>query len=783
MSLSYEEKAYTGLSAEEVRQRRESGRQNAAPEPVTKSTGRILKDNVCTLFNLFNLLIAIALALVGAWSNMLFMAIIVLNTLIGIAQEIHAKRLVDKLSLLNSPTAEVIRGGEVQTVPVQELVEDDVVELASGSQVSADCVILSGKVEVNESLLTGEAEPVPRRPGERLLSGSFIVSGRCRAEVEHVGAENYAAKLASEAKRLRRVNSELLHSMRRVTCFTAYLIPPLGVLLFLEAYFLRAEAVNQAVVTTAAALLGMLPKGLVLLISISLAVGIAALAKKRVLVQELFALETLAHVDTLCLDKTGTLTTGQMQVEDVLPTDLGEELDLEELMAGFVSGAQDNNATYLALKERFTRRSGFTARSAVLFSSERKWSAVAFDGFTLVVGAPEKLAGRAAAGLVQDLLKDGKRVLLVGITREAVQPKEPLPLMEWLGTIVIADKLRPDAVTTLEYFKREGVDLKLISGDNPEAVSALAAQAGFPDYGRYIDMSGVTDDADIELAAANCSIFGRATPQQKQKLIQALQNQGRTVAMTGDGVNDLLALREADCSIAVAEGSDAAKQIAQVALLDSGFSALPDVLAQGRRVVNNITRVAGVFFVKTVYSVLLSVVCLLLNIPFPLIPIQVTLIDLVIEGYPAFFMSFEPDGRKISGRFLPTVLRRAAPNAVAILACFLILLAVPLGEEQSSTVFYLLVGTVGIMAVFKASWPMSRLRAFLCTTMTLGFYAAVLLFHSLLHVEPLETANLPLLISLALVSFLIERGAAALIKRFDSHICNGDANLREAGKL
>lgn len=398
MSLSYEEKAYTGLSAEEVRQRRESGRQNAAPEPVTKSTGRILKDNVCTLFNLFNLLIAIALALVGAWSNMLFMAIIVLNTLIGIAQEIHAKRLVDKLSLLNSPTAEVIRGGEVQTVPVQELVEDDVVELASGSQVSADCVILSGKVEVNESLLTGEAEPVPRRPGERLLSGSFIVSGRCRAEVERVGAENYAAKLASEAKRLRRVNSELLRSMRRVTCFTAYLIPPLGVLLFLEAYFLRAEAVNQAVVTTAAALLGMLPKGLVLLISISLAVGIAALAKKRVLVQELFALETLAHVDTLCLDKTGTLTTGQMEVEDVLPTDLGEKLDLEELMAGFVSGAQDNNATYLALKERFTRANGFTARSAVPFSSERKWSAVAFDGFTLVVGAPEKLAGRAAAG-------------------------------------------------------------------------------------------------------------------------------------------------------------------------------------------------------------------------------------------------------------------------------------------------------------------------------------------------------------------------------------------------
>ena len=764
MDIRWTPEAFMGLDGDEVRLRRESGRQNTPPERVTKTTGQIFRDNVCTLFNLFNLLIAVALALVGAWSNMLFMAIIVLNTLIGVAQELHAKHLVDRLSLLNAPASAVIREGRRAEIPVQEMVADDVVELTAGAQVSADCVILGGEIEVNESLLTGEAEPVLRRPGEHLLSGSTVVSGLCRARVEHVGGENYAARIAHEARRLRRVNSELLSSMRRVTRFTAYLIPPLGVLLFAEAVLLRGSGAEQAVVSTAAALLGMLPKGLVLLISISLAVGIASLASKRVLVQELYVLETLAHVDTLCLDKTGTLTTGQLEVEDVILTELGESMPFEELMGAFVDGSADRNATFTALRGRFTARGRFSPAASVPFSSERKWSAVSFGSLTLVVGAPEKLAGEAINELLEEKYRSGRRVLLVGVTREEVLPGSPLPLLEWLGTIVMTDTLRPQAAQVLDYFRREGVDLKLISGDNPAAVSALAEQAGFPHADRYIDMSGVTAEEEIERAALSCSVFGRTTPQQKRQLVQALQRNGRTVAMTGDGVNDLLALREADCSIAVAAGSDAARQVSQIVLLDSDFSALPDVLAQGRRVVNNITRVAGVFFVKTIYSVLLSVVCLLMNIPFPLIPIQVTLIDLVIEGYPAFFMSFEPDGRKITGRFLPTVLRRAAPNAAAILVCFLILSLLPLSAGQSSVLFYFLVGAVGIQAVFKAGWPLNRLRAFLCITMTLGFYAAAILFRSLLQLELPDMSNLPLLASLVLVSFLVERAAAALIQ-------------------
>lgn len=589
----------------------------------------------CTLFNLFNVLIAIALALVGAWSNMMFICIIAVNTLIGIVQELHAKKLVEKLSLLSAPTVRVIRDGKHSEIPIHELVEQDVIELEAGNQVCSDCVILVGEAEVNESLLTGESDPVLKPEGSHLLSDSFIVSGRCRACVEHVGVENYAAAIAREAKRLRGIHSELLSSMRKVTHFTAFLIPPLGILLFLEAFLLQGDTLNHAVVTTAAGLLGMLPKGLVLLISISLAVGIITLSRKKVLVQELFALETLAHVDTLCLDKTGTLTQGKMQVESDV----------------------------------------FSPIHKIPFSSERKWSAIEFQNAgTFVIGAPERLGASVPPHLERDE-QTGKRLLLAGYTKEPLDQNGPLPHIQELAYIVISDSIRPNAAETLAYFQKEGVALKLISGDNPVTVSALAKQVGFPEAERYLDMTGITEEAQIEKAAADYSIFGRVSPLQKKQLVQALQKKGHVVAMTGDGVNDLLALRQADCSIAMAQGSDAARQISQVVLLDSDFSALPSVLSEGRRVVNNITRVAGVFFVKTIYSVLLSLVCLVLNIPFPFMPIQITLIDLIIEGYPAFFISFEPDNRRITGRFLPSVLRRAFPNAVSILICFVVLLA------------------------------------------------------------------------------------------------------------
>ena len=758
-----------GLTAEQVQTKKENGRQNTQPEKVTKSASQILKDNICTLFNLFNVLIAIALALVGAWTNMLFILIIALNTLIGIVQEFHAKKLVDKLSLLSMPTAKVIRDGKSSELPIQELVEEDVIELDAGRQVCSDSIILEGTVEVNESLLTGESDPIPKSAGSHLLSGSFIISGKCRACVEHVGAENYASKIAHEAKKMRGVQSELLSSMRKVTRFTGYLIPLLGVLLFLEAFFLRHDTVSNAVVTTAAGLLGMLPKGLVLLISISLAVGIITLSKKKVLVQELFALESLAHVDTLCLDKTGTLTQGAMQVEEVLQTEVGRSMGFDELVGSFLQYSDDNNATFQALNSYFSKNNSFVPVHKIPFSSERKWSAMTFEKIgTFIIGAPERLADGAVDEMLQKGNYDGKRILLAGITQGAVSQDSPLPLIQCLAAIIISDPIRPNAAETLAYFQKEGVDLKLISGDNPVTVSALAMQAGFPEAERYIDMSSVTEETEVEQAALTYSVFGRVSPLQKKQLVQALQKHGHSVAMTGDGVNDLLALREADCSIAIAEGSDAARQVSQVVLLDSNFSSLPAVLGEGRRVVNNITRVAGVFFVKTIYSVLLSIVCLLFNIPFPFLPIQITLIDLIIEGYPSFFMSFEPDSRKITGRFLPSVMERAFPNAISILVCFLIylimspLLQIP--AEQWGILLYLLVGTVGIQAVFKASWPFNKLRVFLCSTMTVGFYLAVFLFHQLLQVALPTGSTIFLFVGFALLSFLIERGASAIVQ-------------------
>ncbi len=760
-----------GLTQEQVRRQREAGLQNDAPEKITRTTGQIVKDNVCTLFNLFNLLIALALAAVQAWSNLFFMAIILLNTAIGIFQEIKAKNLVDKLSLLSLPKADVVREGSICSVPVEELVRDDVLLLQSGRQICADAILMEGEIEVNESLLTGESDPVSKQKGDLVLSGSFVISGKCRAKVEHVGSANYATKIAEEAKAHRKVHSELLSSMRKVTRFTGYFILPLGILLFIQAYFIRGDLLGESVIGTAAGLLGMLPKGLVLLISIALAAGVIALAKKNVLVQELYALETLAHVDVLCLDKTGTITKGKMQVEEEIALPGGEGAPFEQLMGSFLAHTDDNNATFQALSEFYPSSDALAPSWKIPFSSQRKWSAMGFEGGqTLVLGAPERLCPEGGLpGEVLAQMERGSRVILAGLAQGAVSAERPLPEVLPIRAIVISDAVRPNAAKTLDYFKKEGVALKVISGDNPRAVSAIALAAGLSGAERYIDMSQVESEDELAAAARQYTVFGRVSPHQKKQLVQALQKAGHRVAMTGDGVNDILALREADCSIAIGEGSDAARQVSQLVLLDSDFASLPSVLVEGRRVVNNVTRVASIFFVKTIYSAILSVLCILMNIPFPFVPIQITLIDLAIEGYPTLFMSFEPDGRKIAGRFLPSVLRRALPNALTIVADVLLvwLIAPYLGipAEQSESIMYLLVGLMGVAAVFKSCWPFNKLRVFLFTTMTIGFYAAIYLFRDLLHVALPSAGQLPFLFLLAAGSILLERIFAFLVNR------------------
>lgn len=706
-----------------------------AKETASKTTAQILRDNVCTLFNLLNLLIAIALIAVHAWSNLFFIFVIALNTIIGIAQELKAKRLIEKLTLLSQPNAKIERNGTIRSVPIAEVQEQDILLLESGNQICADAVVRSGGIEVNESLLTGESDAIFKKEGDTLLSGSSVISGTCQATVLHVGSDSYAAKLTKEAKKTKAMHSELVGSMRKVTRLTSLCIVPLGILLFVQALFFRDSSMYDAVVGTSAGLLGMLPKGLYLLISISLAAGIITLSKKNVLVQDLYSLENLAHVDVLCLDKTGTLTEGNMKVEKAVLFPETDSAMFQEWMGNFLTHTQDNNATFQAMYTYFNGMDTLSVTEQIPFSSDRKWSAMTFSGVgTLVIGAPEKLCPDKLSESVLEAQRNGKRVLLAGITQHPVQKEQPLPKMQLLAEIILTDPLRVNAAKTIAAFQQEGVSVKLISGDNPMTASAMAQQAGVFQGDRWIDMRTVTD-SEIDAAAEQYTVFGRVTPQQKKQLIQAFHRQKHTVAMTGDGVNDLLALKEADCSISVGQGSDAARQTAQLVLLDSDFAVLKDVLLEGRRVVHNVTRSAGVFFIKTLYSILLCVLCLLTNTPFPFVPIQITLIDLVIEGYPSFFLSFLPDARPVRTKFLPEAIRRAAPNALAIGVCFLFYLILHAmgifglsGEQtQANTLLFLLIGTVGLLGVFKMCLPFTKGKAFFAATSAIGFYFAIAL--------------------------------------------------------
>ena len=694
---------------------------------------------------------------------MVFILIIIINVLIGIIQEIHGKNLVKKLSILTASKTKVVRDGKEEEIDVNEIVLDDIVLLSQGDQIPSDAYVLEGEIEVNESLLTGESDTILKEKDSKLLSGSFVVSGKCYAKIEKVGDDNFANQIINATKKHKQVNSELLNSMKKVTNFTSFVIIPVGVILFVQAYVFRANELQQAVVATAAALLGMLPKGFVLLTSIALESGVIKLAKKQVLVQDLYSVETLAHVDTLCLDKTGTITEGKMKVIDIEKYDEKVLPDtLENIMNSYVKMTDDSNATFMALKNHFKGEAKYEKISDISFSSERKWSSVTFrDIGTIIVGAPERLTVKSGIELpkiVLDAQKDGKRVLCIAYTKEDVVPDE-LPKVTIVASIVLADPLRRNAKEMLGYFKTQAVDIKIISGDNPVTVSTIAKRAGLEDYESYIDLSTLKSDDEIIDIADKYSIFARVLPHQKSIIVKALQAKGHQVAMTGDGVNDVIALREADCSITLPEANDAAKQVSQIVLLNPDFSVLKDVLMEGRRVVNNLTNVARIFFIKTIYSVLVSLFCILTNTAFPFIPIQITLIDLAIEAYTSLFISFEPNGKSVRGIFLHTVLRNAAPFAIMITLNTIVLsyLGPVLGirPEPLVTIMYLLIGFVSILAVLEVCIPFNKLRAFLFSTTFVGFFVAVYLFRNLLHVASINTNEFVIFIVFAVISTIV----------------------------
>lgn len=767
-----------GLTDEQVLQRIENGQINKVEDDKTRTNWEIIRDNVCTLFNLFNLLIAIALISVKAYTNLAYMLIIIVNIVIGIVQEIHARNLVQKLSVLKVSKATVVRNGKEKEINIDEIVLDDVIILDSGKQICADSVVLDGEVEVNESLLTGESDTILKQKGDKLLSGSYVVSGKCHSKVEKVGKDNFAAQITSETKKYKRAESELVNSMKKVTNFTSFVIIPVGIILFVQAYFFRNVDITNSVVSTAAALLGMLPKGLMLLITISLATGVIKLAKKRVLVQDLYSVETLAHIDTLCLDKTGTITEGRMKVDNVkVYNEKCMPHSIQKMMTAFVNEMTDNNATFMALKDYYQGEDKFEVADTMAFSSERKWSSISFKNEgSIVLGAPERLIEKSKMEMPKEIIdaqKAGRRMLFIAFTNKVISD-EKLPELEIVAAITLDDPLRKNAKEMLGFFKKQNVDIKVISGDNPLTVSSIAKKAGLESYDAYIDLSTISSDDEIPELVDKYSVFARVMPHQKSLIVKALQEKGHSVAMTGDGVNDVVALKQADCSITLPEASDIARQVSQIVLLNSDFSVLKDVLMEGRRVVNNITNVARIFFIKTIYSMLLSLFNIITNTAFPFIPIQITLIDLVIEGYTSFFLSFKENSKPIKGTFLRTVIKNAMPYALAIIVSIIILTftrqGLNLNVEEAETVMYLAIGGISVFAVIEACRPFTKISTFLCTTTALGYLFAVFLFKNLLHLAPITENMLMIFIVNLILAYIFVIGMKTIINNLGKEL-------------
>jgi len=684
---------------------------------------------------LMNIIIAVALILVKSYHNLLFLGVIIVNTVIGIFQELRSKRTLEKLSLVNAAKATVIRDGQQVVISVHDIVEDDIIIFQNGDQITVDAVVLDGEAEVNESLLTGEADAIVKKRDAELLSGSFVVSGSCVARAVRVGENSYASKLTSEAKKYKRLHSQLMASINSIIRFTSAFMIPFAVILMACEWFSDHFVAKDAVTSTAAALIGMMPQGLILLTTVSLVVGVIKLAKKNTLVQELYCIETLSRVSLLCLDKTGTITKGTMSVSEVVP--LSDNMSVaarNELIAAAIHAIGDQNATAVAVRTYFgdSTTSDYVTTQTRPFSSDRKWSSVSFDGVgTVFFGAYDRLLNTPPSSQLVQFESKGKRILLVAFCeKEHADPKTDH--LTPLAALIIEDEIRENAKEILDFFRKEDVQLRVISGDHPATVSAIAKEAGLDGWHKAVDASTIKTDEALRDAAANYVVFGRVSPRQKKKLVTLFKEQGHTVAMTGDGVNDVPALKAADCSIAMAAGSDAAKQVSQLVLLDSDFASLPTVVMEGRRVINNITRTASLFLVKTIMSFLVTLCAIATPMDYPFEPLQLTLIAVFAESIPGFFLTLEPCRDRVKGHFLHTVLSHAVPSAVIITAAVLLtqLLFAPLfglSAEQSSTLCVYLTGLTWLVQLTRVSRPLNLARGVLCATMTIGFFAGALL--------------------------------------------------------
>ncbi|MGI6254182.1 MAG: HAD-IC family P-type ATPase [Acutalibacter sp.] len=772
-----------GLSHEQVQRRMKEGLHNGVTGIKSKSEGQIIRENVFTFFNILNFALALAVILVGSFRSTVFMGVILANIFIGSFQSIRAKRTLDKLAIVSAPKAVVLRGGQKKEIPVEQVVLDDILVLAAGNQICSDGVVVAGECEVNESLITGESDPILKRPGDSLLSGSFVVSGNAHAQVEHVGADNYAQKIAGDAKYMKKRNSEIMDSIDRIVKVVGFGIIPIGALLFWKQFVVLNDTLQNSVVSTTAAMVGMIPEGLVLLVSVCFAVSVVKLSARKTLVRDLYCVETLARVDTLCLDKTGTITEGTMQVDELVPFPGVTQQEMEGPLNALVTNLQDGNPTSLAIEEYFPEPSPWRATTLVPFSSARKWSGAFFPGRgAYVMGAGEFILGEEFQTIreqVESYAQRGQRVLLLARCGEDFEEQSLGGEPQILGLVLLSDKLRREAPRTLRYFADQGVDLKVISGDNAVTVANIARKAGLPNADKYVDATTLETEEDIRRAVGEYAVFGRVTPQQKLSFVKALKAQGHTVAMTGDGVNDVLALKEADCSIAMASGSDAARTVSSLVLLDSNFASMPVVVQEGRRSINNLQRSSALFLSKTIFSALIAVLFIFINYSYPFQPVQQTLIATLTIGTPSFILALEPNKDRLRGKFILNVIRQSIPAALTMTANIVLLCALsgPLGlsNQDMSTLAVVLTCLTGFVMLFKISTPFNGLRGALFGVLLSGFVAALIFLRDFFA---LTAITMPMLIALAPMMLFAIVLMLTLTHLVDHVIANSQSPLR-----
>lgn len=775
-----------GLTSEEVRERIDNGQTNHTDISTRKTVGQIVKSNLLTYFNLIFLILTVLLCIVGSFRNLTFLPVIIGNTVIGIFQELRAKKTLDKMSMLNAPHSIVVRDGEQQQIQSEELVKDDIIILSAGNQICADATVLSGSISVNEALLTGESDEIKKKSGDRLMSGSFVVSGQCYAKLDKVGNESYISQLTAQAKAMGDgEQSEMIRYINKLVKWVGIIIIPVGIILFCQAYIMNGETFKKSVVSMVAAVLGMIPEGLYLLTTVALALSTIRLAKKQVLLHDMKSIETLARVDVLCVDKTGTITEPGMQVTELVISGRCGDAEMDKrafahLLADYSAVIEDNNATMEAIRDYVAKNELEKGSRTVLktepFTSANKYSKVSFVEGDYMLGAPEFIMKDKYDEIseeIEEYQSKGYRVLLMAESGDdSTGSVRPLGGISPIGYIVLSNPIRENAESTFTYFKEQGVAIKVISGDNPATVSEVAKRAGIDGAENYVDASTLASEKDITEAVDKYTVFGRVTPKQKQLIVRALQKQKHTVAMTGDGVNDILAMKDADCSIAMASGSEAAAQAAQTVLLDSDFGRMPYVVFEGRQVVNNIQRSASLFLVKNIFSLLMAIFSAIFAITYPLEPSQISLISMFTIGLPGFLLALEPNRNRIEGNFMANVMLKALPagltDVLSVGALVICGQVFNLPSEDIATAGTMLLAVVGFMIIIKISHPFNKMKYGVLLINIIGLLFCGLFLGRLFAIESISNICFLLMVVFAFAAESMFRYLTLFVEKLSS---------------